>query len=244
MRRRLRIAIYVLAGAAFLGALLVGPVAWATPGQSHDNQTVPTRTPKPPPQTPKPPEPTVPSGGTGPGDTPAPPVATAPPGATAAPGETPQPTATATIVPAAVTARLALEKTVDRDMAWPGVALRYTLVLQNTGTVSARQVVIEDPLPPALIPGEIIEGTGASWNQHTLQVQSAVLPPGGKVTVVFSAVVGPETTTAPTLVNAASASAAGGLVARASAAVALPPIELPPVGGSPTQAMRDLAAGR
>jgi uncharacterized repeat protein (TIGR01451 family) len=127
---------------------------------------------------------------------------------------------------------LRLEKRANRDRVWPGASVDFTLILSNVGNASARQLIIEDPLPAGLMPGEITQGAGAGWSQRTLRAQLPVLPPGGKYSVVFRTFVSPDATGA-TLVNRANASAAGGLTAKAAYALALPPSELPPVGGSP-----------
>ena len=50
MSHKVRFTGYVVVLAALVGMLLTGPSAWAIPGHSPDNQTVPTVTPTPPPE--------------------------------------------------------------------------------------------------------------------------------------------------------------------------------------------------
>jgi uncharacterized repeat protein (TIGR01451 family) len=191
---------YIVVSVLLIGVALSGPSAWATPGQSPNNQTVPTRTPESQPQ----PEPSD--------------------------SESDEPTVqpTATIEPA----QLALEKRADRNQVWTGLTVNYTLTLTNPGSGSAQGILIEDVLPSGLEPGEILEGSGAVWNQRTLNAEVAVLPPGGKYTVVFSALVGPVPGQTSVLRNRATASAAGGIAAEAESVLALVPLELPTTGGT------------
>ena len=118
----------------------------------------------------------------------------------------------------------------DRDQVWPGMTVSFTLTLSNRGSTSIQGIVVEDPLPPGLEPREILEGSGAFWDQNSLVSEVAVLPPGGKYTVVFSALVGPDATAEPMLQNRATATTANGLSAQAIAILVLPPLELPPTG--------------
>lgn len=107
----------------------------------------------------------------------------------------------------------------------------YTLTLTNVGPVSARQVVLEDTLPADLAPGAV-QGAAAAWVGRTLQARVPILPPGGRLVVAFSAVVAANVAPGGLLVNQAQATAAGGLSASAEVGVALPPAELPVVGGA------------
>ena len=50
MKPSMRWVMYVFVFVLLTGVALSGPSAWATPGQSPDNQTVPTRTPESPQQ--------------------------------------------------------------------------------------------------------------------------------------------------------------------------------------------------
>jgi len=128
-------------------------------------------------------------------------------------------------------ASLALVKEVARLEAWPGAAVEYTLTLTNTGSASAREIVVEDTLPQGLDPG-VIQGTVATWDNRTLRARAPLLPPGGRLVVHYAAVVRPGVPSGEVLVNQARATAAAGLSASAAAVVAMPPAELPAVGGA------------
>ena len=127
-------------------------------------------------------------------------------------------------------AALALVKSVDRLEAWPGATVWFTLTARNPGAASARQIVLEDVLPAELEPGTV-QGTSAAWDGRTLRGLLAVLPPGGQWVITFSAMVREDAAAGNLVVNSAQVRAAGGLSARADAYLALPPAELPQVGG-------------
>jgi uncharacterized repeat protein (TIGR01451 family) len=234
MNRNRRLGGYLLAVLALLGAVLGGPRAWATASQARPGQgiSVPTPTPvrewSPQPPTAVPPtdRPTDrPSGS----DTATPPA----PGATpTAPARLPSPIPAASVTPGVrgSGAALTLVKEVDRLEAWPGATVWFTLILSNPGAASARQIVLEDDLPTGLDPGRV-QGTSAAWDGRTLRGLVSVLPPGGRWAVTFSAIVREDVAAGRLVVNSAQASAAGGLSARAEAYLALPPPELPAVGG-------------
>ena len=232
MNHRRRLGGYLLVMLALFSAGLMGPRAWATPPQTRPGQgiSVPTATPV------REWSPTV-----QPADTPRPaessPEPPAVPNDTPAPGATPSTAATstpalsrvpATSVPDA--AALKLIKRANRLLIWRGQTVTFTLILTNSGQTSARQVSLADTLPDGLAPGPV-RGTGAVWDGRTLRAQTPVLPPGGQLVVTFDAVVAPDARVGGLLVNRAQATAAGGLSANAEAFVALPPAELPAVGG-------------
>lgn len=223
MRRNLRFLIYTTVGLALLGITLAVPAAWATPDQARPAQTVPTRTPvrtfvptiaptEAPTLAPATPEP---------GGQPGQPAATATPEASPVPG--------ATVTQAPVTLRLTKE--VDRTVVWPGLEVTFTLTLVNQGTTSARQVAIEDALPETLQPGAI-QGTAAVWDGQTLRARTPVLPPGGRFTVTFTALVREDVQPGGAILNLAAATAAGANRAVAAVVLALPPAELPPTGAN------------
>ena len=233
MNRNRRLGGYLLITLVLFGAGLMGPRAWATPSQARRGQSVPTPTPKvvwsPEPPTTVPPtkRPTDrPSAGNT--ATPLPPGATPTP-----PGLVP----TFTSIPAAATplasgsgAELRLVKAVDRLETWPGATVVFTLTVSNAGAAGARQLVLADVLPAELDPGAV-QGTSAAWDGRTLRGRLPVMPPGGRWVVRFSASVREDAAAGKLVVNSAQVSAAGGLSARSDAYLALPPAELPAVGG-------------
>jgi uncharacterized repeat protein (TIGR01451 family) len=230
MNRNRRLGVYLLVMLALFGVALVAPRAWATSNQTRPGQggTVPTATPvrewspQPPTSVPPTDRPTRRPTSRPSNDNPATPL---PPEATPAP-PAPQPTST----PVPASAALALVKAVDRLETWPGATVWFTLTARNTGAASARQIVLEDTLPAELEPGTV-QGTSATWDGRTLRSLLAVLPPGGKWVITFSAIVREDAKPGKLVVNSARVRAAGGLSARADAYMALPPAELPKVGG-------------
>jgi uncharacterized repeat protein (TIGR01451 family) len=223
MERSKKWIVYGLIIVALAGVALSGPAVWATPGQSPENQTVPKKTPEPPPR----PDPTD----SNPGE---PPVPSPEPGVTVEPGLTVVPTATvAPVVPIAPAgaAQLMLQKRADREQIWPGATVSFTLTLSNPGTKSVQQISIEDTLPAGLEPGAVLEGRDAGWDGRTLRAQVAVLPPGGEYTIVFTTQAGAAPGPQPELTNVAQASVSGGDIAVAQSILIWPPLELPPVGG-------------
>lgn len=209
--------------------LLVTPQTWAMPAPSRLEQTVPTRTPRPSP-VPTAEPPTEPPPATA---EPLPvltatasPVPTTGTPTTGTPMRSPTPTATAT------TGRLALFKQASTSAVWPGVVVQYTLTLLNEGTVSLLEVSLTDSLPEELEPLPLPTGSAARWDGRTLRAETPVLPPGGRLVVVFSARVRQNASPGAVLLNTAVATAAGSPEVRASAPIALPPAELPPTGDS------------
>lgn len=216
MKLTLRPMVYVLVALALFAVLLVGPSSWAASVGKYAGITVPTRTP-----TRSFTETSTPEPAPGPTSAPAPTAAGPGPAPTAPPAPT---------VPAASAAALTLTKQASRQEAWPGSTVGFTLTLTNTGAASARQIVLEDVLPPELDPGSA-QGAGATWEGRTLRASAPVLPPGGRLVVSFTATVRADA--APSnavIINRATAAAAGGLKAAAAAVLALPPVELPPTG--------------
>jgi uncharacterized repeat protein (TIGR01451 family) len=228
MNPKRRLGGYLLALLVLFGLALFAPRAWATPGQARPGQgvSVPTLTPvrewspSPPTDTP----PTRP-----PDDAPATPL---PPGTTPVmPGvstTTPLPAKTTTVATGA--AALALAKTVDRLQTWPGAMVQFTLTASNAGSASARQLVLVDTLPAGLDPVPV-QDASVAWDGRTLRGRLPLLPPGGQWVVTFSAIVREDAPAGALVVNSAKVAAAGGLSARAEAYLALPPVELPRVGG-------------
>ncbi len=228
---------YRLAGSLVVVALLTGLMsmsqeAWATPSQTHGVQTIPTRTATP-----------------GPGITSLPPTSrptTLPPTPTRRPTLTAQPapgtpgpqptltsvTPTPTSTAQSVAGALSLVVEVDRLQVWIGATVTYTITVVNPSASALRNVVLVDVLPASLEAGEILSGVGANWQGQILRAEKADLAPGEQYQLVFQAIVGDSARAAPIIVNGASASATGAPEATASVAVAMPPAELPQVGGS------------
>lgn len=225
MNFSMRLVGYLVVLAILAGLLLAVPAGWASPEQVQTGaMTVPTRTPRPSPSPSVPPTSVPPTEAPPEGAaTPAPGQPTPPPG-TAAPSPT-SPVAT----PTSATA-LVLVKESSAFRTWPGATLTYTITLSNRGAASARQVIVEDALPPELDPGAIHRGAGAAWDGRTLRAQAEILPPGAQMVIAFSAQVRPDARPGSVVVNRANASASGGKRASASASAALPPAELPPTG--------------
>lgn len=223
MKPNLRLAAYVGIGLTLLGVMLALPAAWAAPSQRTLGQTVPTRGP-------------TPTFGVTFAPTEAPaerPTATPLPGATASPAATAMPTSAPTAANTSAPAVLLLTKEADRTVVWPGLDVTFTLVLTNRGASSVRDVVVEDALPAELIAGSV-QSTGAAWNGRTLRARTAVLPPGGRFVVTFTARVRDDPAAGGIIVNQAAATAIGSQRAVAGVVLVLPPAELPPTGASST----------
>lgn len=198
-------------------ALLAAPGVWATPGQSSVNQTIPTRTPVPQPDTPQP-EPA----------TPEPQPATAVPGATATISPTPvEATGTPTVI--ARQSPLGLTLVADRQQVWPGATVTFTLTVTNLSAAALRQVTVADALAEGLEPGEVLSGD-AAWDGSTLRATAPTLAAGEKFVVVYTARV---TATGPgqAMTSRVTATTADGATATASLALGFPPSELPVTGG-------------
>lgn len=231
MKRDLRLAAYIGFGLALTGLMLVVPGSWAAPSSHNLAQTVPTRGPSPTfavtfapteASTARPPTKEPPSA--------QPPTAqppTAQPPATQVSAATKTPTPLPGITPVLVP--LLLTKQADRAVVWPGLDVSFTLVLTNQGSRSVRDVVVEDALPPGLLPG-VLQGTGAAWEGRTLTARTPVLAPGGSYVITFAARVQEDLAPGGIIVNQAAATATGGQRATAGIVLVLPPAELPPTG--------------
>lgn len=222
MKTKARLAVYLAIGLALVSVFIAAPGAWAEPLQNRLGQTVPTMTP-----TGAAPPPTAVVATPRPGATPVPPTDVPPPADLPAPA--------ATIEPAGTAGPLTLVKTASQSHIWPGAQVGFTLTLTNTSGASVRQVRLEDVLPAGLEPGEI-QGTEATWDGRTLRLERAVLPPAGRLTVVFTARVADDVPAGGVIVNqvVATAGPAAQPTTRVTAAATLllPPLELPPTGGN------------
>jgi hypothetical protein len=227
MKRNFRLMGYLVVLAIVLGSLAIGPQAWATSNQTTANQTVPTRTPKPadPPTAVPPtsePRPTAPQ------PTDVPPTSAPAPTATQRPAAaSPTPAPTATVRPATLSLALAA----NPIQVWSGVTVVYTLTAVNRSAAALRDVALLVELPAELQPGTITAPKEATWQGTALRVTLAELVAGASAEVVFTAKVAPGVSAGKIIVNRASGSAAGVAALTATAAVALPPAELPSFGG-------------
>jgi uncharacterized repeat protein (TIGR01451 family) len=232
MNRNRRLGGYLLAVLVLFGVALVAPRAWATPSQARSGQggSVPTLTPvgqwspKPPTSVPPTEQPTD-----RPTDLPVASITATPLPPAAVATNTPISPA-ATPIDGGSGAALVLAKAVDRLETWPGATVWFTLTATNPGAASARQIVLADVLPAELDPGVVL-GTSAAWDGRTLRGLMAVLPPAGTWVITFSAIVRQDAVVGRLVINSAEVWAAGGLHASADAYLALPPAELPAVGG-------------
>ena len=134
-------------------------------------------------------------------------------------------------MPTASGAALGLTIRANPSEVWADQPVEYTLALVNQSAGPIRGVILLDPLPADLDPGAIISGAGATWRDRILRVEKEELAPGERLEIVFQALVGAKLPSGAAVVNRVSASAAGGLQASASATIAMPPPELPRVGG-------------
>ena len=134
------------------------------------------------------------------------------------PGRTPGPAA----------GTLVLAKSAERRAVWPGTIVTYKVVVRNSGSVTLRQISVEDVLPGGLAPVAVRSG-GATWTGSTLRLTSATLAPGARLEGVYTAGV-TSTEAGTTIVNVARATATGVAAATATWTLALPPAELPATG--------------
>ncbi len=234
MKCNYRLAGYFIAAVLLIGLMSMSQQAWATPSQTHGAQTIPTRTPTPGPgTTSQPPTSLPPTSSPRPPTTPTPmpQPATgtpAPPLTLTSVAPTPVPTDTTQSVVGA----LSLAVVVDRLQVWHGLTISYTVTIANLSGSAVRDIVLVDVLPVGLEPGVILSGANAVWQGRTLRAEKADLAPGEQYQLVFRAVVGDSARAGTIIVNSASAVAMSVSEATASAAVTMPPAELPQVGGS------------
>lgn len=249
---------WTVAGLALLALFAFMPGAWALPEQSPDFQTVPTLTPTPTrpgvgaTDTPAPPTATPP-----PPATPEPPTATPLPGATATP-TTPPATATATPTrtrpasppagpagpaiascwtvptPGFAPARVATVAFViesAQSLVVPGQTISQRLVVQNTGPTDLGDVLICNPLNPALVPGAPSTTLGrARLEPQGLVVELGDLAAGQSAQVELSLAI-PADFPLGGVIESQAWLFGGGLQASTGLLTwALPPAYLPPTG--------------
>ena len=116
------------------------------------------------------------------------------------------------VVVAAVPAKLALVKTAPASVR-RGATIAYRLTVTNTGTTTARRVVVRDPVPDGAYVGTLpsrarLSGGAVVWRLGTLK-------PGAKVTVTLTLRTRPKAV--GDVLNVASASAANAATVHARA---------------------------
>ncbi len=194
-------------GIAWLCILLLGSTApaWARPGQEPAYQTVPTLPPTRQPATP----------------TPRPPAA-----GTATPSPAP------TTAPAGLTLEVQWRASVT--MTVPGGQYTYELQVTNAGTVPAEQLEARLQLPVwvQLKEARLSAGQYRPKDKNTLIAWLESLPAGQSWTIITIVMVDPSAPPGMVLEAWAEVSGAGAVWKPPAAAVALPPAELPPTGGT------------
>lgn len=83
-------------------------------------------------------------------------------------------------------------KSVDAAVTEVGHTLTYTLVIENSGTVSAESTLLFDSLPNSteLLPDSVtVNGTAIAGTDPTAGIPLGAIPPGSAVTVTFEAIV-------------------------------------------------------
>ncbi len=78
----------------------------------------------------------------------------------------------------------------DTRRVVPGESLTYSIVLSNTGTGAAYDVVVPDSVDPRMVPVSIVDGTGwsvtdADPSDGTLGFLVPTIPAGGSVTITY-----------------------------------------------------------
>jgi len=127
-----------------------------------------------------------------------------PPGPT--PTFTPTPTPTPTPPVGAVT--LAVQKTAVPNPVPPGGLVAFTIVVGNTGAVTALDVTVSDQLPPGLAFASCSASQGScSESAGLVTALLGTLAPGATATMTISAQAPPVSTT---LMNSATATASNG----------------------------------
>lgn len=256
---------WVVAGMLILGLLAAIPSAWARPSQSPDFQTVPTVTPKPPPNatpTPEPGEPTDTPEPSEPTDTPVPTETPGPgtPSATATPTLSVTPTSTASAVPSGTRSPLATVSAVTapsqcwtvptpgfqpvpavasidfkaitgQPLAVPGQTVKLQLAVTNKGTATLKNVLVCNPLDPALTRGQ----PKASQGQVQLDAKGLIatlgdLPAGKTATVDVDLTVPATQPLGGVIENQAWLFSNGQAASTNLLTWALPPAWLPPTG--------------
>ncbi|WP_346286716.1 IPTL-CTERM sorting domain-containing protein [Zoogloea sp.] len=137
-----------------------------------------------------------------------------PTGAVCAPsGSAPPCTSSASVPPPPP--QVSFTKTANVASASPGGAVRYTLTLRNTGSVSANGTVVSDPQPAGVASMNwTCSASGATCpatsGSGALSQTIATLPPGAIVTYTVTASLSTSAVVGSTVTNTASATPPGG----------------------------------
>lgn len=249
-----RILSWIVAGAIVLGLLAMMPGVWALPEQAPDFQTLPTLTPTPTPRgataTPTRPAPNptdTPAPSATPADTPGPGTPTATPTASVVNTPSPTPTRAATVVLSAGPSvcwtsptpgfepvsldDLEFEATSDQGLVVPGQTITLRLDVTNLGTTSAEDLIICNPLDPALLRGKAMASQGkATLVPEGLIVELGDLPAGQSATAELTVTIPVNFPLGGVIEDQAWLYATGQQASTSLLTWALPPAYLPPTG--------------
>lgn len=95
-------------------------------------------------------------------------------------------------------AALRIIKTSDRQAAEPGDVVVYRLLVENTGTVDAQNLVITDQLPLGMtyvqnsLQASPLTPTGINAAGRTIEVSFATLPPQQPLTIAYAVLLTPD----------------------------------------------------
>jgi uncharacterized repeat protein (TIGR01451 family) len=221
-RRAASLLLFLLAGLLVIWTISDTAAAWARPGNAPAHQTVPTMPPKTPTPSPAPARPSV------------------APSATPSPAGAAGPTTPATVATVALPAptmpagsvSLRVELRASQTAVQAGQSFQYVVTIQNVGMGDAGPLTVRDVLPAGvqLLAARASAGQ-ASVVDNAMTVQAASLPPGAVLQVELDARVRPMTAPGTVFENVCEVEAGGNLWRSPPALVALPPAELPRVGG-------------
>jgi len=117
-------------------------------------------------------------------------------------------------------------KAVEPAMVLSGEALTYTVRLANTGSLTVTGASLVDPLPTAVtyLTGTL-SGEGATYHEGSREIrwQGSLAPHPAAITITYQVVANDDLPENTTLVNAATLSVAGEVVASPSAQVLVNP---------------------
>ncbi len=94
------------------------------------------------------------------------------------------------------TADLSMTKTADKETAFAGDRLTYTLAVRNSGPDNATNVVLSDDLPTVLLTPEFSVDNGATWQTWSSPYTIGTVPAGTTATVLIRGTINPSASTA------------------------------------------------